>query len=591
MRFLNKNQTLLIGSDDRKVRSIDTTSDAPEWTLTAELEEPELDGHFFNSANFMAFSRDGSLTAVAYRGHPLSAWETDGPTHIAHCWRKRDEVARGEVIEAIWRPHSPEVIGLYLEGVVFKWSPYDGEVDEMSTGASRLALSKDGNLLSTGDVHGRVRVYTVAGFGLLYQLSSQDTVLGIAFSPDSRRLYDIRGYYGNAWEPNALAKFVEQSSDFDGQSEAESLIQSSSASNNATLRVDGITAMAAPPLGQHYCYGTDKGIVSLYSIKEGKLMDLHSSKAFFGVELMTWNADGNSLVFSDSGRKVYLVSISSSSTTSRPMVEKVSEISLKGLAIGPIVQLLFSPDSQQLLVHSASSIHVLSLPSLAVSNSVNLGEDEVKCVIHPQEPSQVLGIGSMALYIFNWSSSEVHSYRYDFTARSTESTISNRIQTALTSTDQRHILIQAVQNRDGLQEKLLISLSVSSIPPNSTGNHHNNDTPQALPVAIETTIISNEISSHINTPLSFMSDNRLIFISKEFVICSWPFRSAPQPAPSASVLPHTNSGRRPFKELFYLPGDWTGRETLAISHVWKREKTFMCPKNGEIALVKCAGMG
>lgn len=112
----------------------------------AELEEPELDGHFLNAANYMAISKDGSLIAVAYRGHPLSAWETDGPTHIGHCWRNRVESARGEVIEAIWHPHMPEVIGLYLEGVVFKWAPYDGEVEEIAIGASRLALSKDGNL-------------------------------------------------------------------------------------------------------------------------------------------------------------------------------------------------------------------------------------------------------------------------------------------------------------------------------------------------------------------------------------------------------------------------------------------------------------
>lgn len=586
MRFLNNNQTLLIGSDDRKVRSIDLTSDTPEWTLTAELEEPELDGHFFNSANFMAFSRDGSLTAVAYRGHPLSAWETDGPTHIAHCWRKRDEVARGEVIEAIWRPHSPEVVGLYLEGVIFKWSPYDGEVDEISTGASRLALSKDGNLLSTGDVHGRVKVYTVAGFGLLYQLSSQDTVLGIAFSPDSRRLYDIRGYYGNAWEPNALAKFAEQSGgDFDSQNEAESLVQSSSASENATFRVDEITALAASPLGQHYCYGTDKGTVSLHSIKEGKLMDLHSSKAFFGVEFMIWNADGNLLAMSDSSKKVFLISVSVSTTNSHPMTETISEISVKSFARGPIVQLLFSPDSQHLLLHSTSAIYILSLPSLIVSHSLDLEEEEIQCVIHPQKPSQVLGIGSRALYIFDWINSEHHSYQYDFAAGSPESTVSYRVQTALKSTDKRHILVQAVQRREGLQMRLLFSLPVSSIP-NSSDNAS-----QDSPVAINTIAIPNEISSQINKPLSFILDNRLMFLSKDFVVCSWPFQLAPQPASAASVLAHKNSGRGLFKDLFYLPGDWAGRETLAISQVWKREKTFMCPKNGEIALVKCAAMG
>lgn len=592
MRFLNNSQTLLIGSDDRKVRSIDLTSDTPTWTLISEFEEPELDGHFLNSANYMAFSRDGSLAAVAYRGHPLSAWETDGPTHIAHCWRKRDEIARGEVIEAIWRPHSPEIIGLYLEGVVFKWSPYDGEIDEMSIGASRLALSKDGNLLSTGDVHGRVKVYTVAGFGLLYQLSSQDTVLGIAFSPDSRRLYDIRGHYGNAWEPNALARFTEQSSgEFDTYSEAESLVQSSSGSDHATLRVDEITALAASPLGQLYCYGTDKGTVSLHSAKEGKLMDIHSSKAFFGVDLMTWNTDGTLVAFSDSSRKLFLVSISSSTSSSQPMAETISEISLKGFAKGAIVQLLFSADSQQILVHSTSAIYLLSLPSLVVSRSLDLEEDEIHCIVHPRNASQVLGVGSETLYIFDWGDSELLLYQYNVTADSTENTASNRVQTALVSTDKRHVLVQAVHHNEGLQTRLLYSLTVSSIPLAPTAKHPNDDTPQDLPVAIETTLIPNDISSYISTPLSFISNNNMIFISKDLVVCSWPFRTAPQAASLASNLPRKSPGHGPFKELFYLPGDWAGREVLAISQVWEKERTFMCPKNGEIVLVQCAAMG
>lgn len=123
MRFTQNCKTLLVGTDDKKVRSIDLTQATPTWDLAAELEELELEGHFLNSANCMALNRDGSLVAVAYRGFPLSAWELHGPIHIAHCWRKRDQVARGEVIEAVWHPHSPEVIGLYIEGVVFRWRP------------------------------------------------------------------------------------------------------------------------------------------------------------------------------------------------------------------------------------------------------------------------------------------------------------------------------------------------------------------------------------------------------------------------------------------------------------------------------------
>lgn len=203
--------------------------------MTAELEELEIDGHYLNAANYMALNDEGSLIAVAYRGHPLSAWEVDGPTHIGHCWRKRDELARGEVIEAIWRSFDNEVIGLYIEGVVFKWNPYGGEVDEISTGASKLALSRDDSLFATGDVHGKFKVYTTVGFSLLYQLASQDTVFDIALR---RRLYDIRGYHGITWEPNVLAEFMERpAKNTNSLSGTESLTQSSSLAPNTALRI------------------------------------------------------------------------------------------------------------------------------------------------------------------------------------------------------------------------------------------------------------------------------------------------------------------------------------------------------------------
>lgn len=82
--------------------------------------------------------------------------------------------------------------------MVFKWRAYDDETDEIATEASRLAISKDENIFVTGDVRGTVKMYTKSDLCLLYQLVSEDSVLSLAFSPDLRRFYDVRGYYGNA---------------------------------------------------------------------------------------------------------------------------------------------------------------------------------------------------------------------------------------------------------------------------------------------------------------------------------------------------------------------------------------------------------
>jgi hypothetical protein len=49
---------ILIGTDYRRIRSLSLTQMFPTWQLVAELEEPELEGHFLNSSNYMALSKD-----------------------------------------------------------------------------------------------------------------------------------------------------------------------------------------------------------------------------------------------------------------------------------------------------------------------------------------------------------------------------------------------------------------------------------------------------------------------------------------------------------------------------------------------------
>ncbi|CAM1505167.1 Fc.00g108040.m01.CDS01 [Cosmosporella sp. VM-42] len=184
--------------------------------LLVELEEQELEEFILNASSYMILSKDGNWIAVSYRGHPFSAWGTEGPAQIGHCWRKRVSTDWGEVIDAAWLPHSPEVLGVYTEGVVFKWNPYGYESAEIAAGAKRLALS--------------------------------NVVFGIAFSLSSHRFYDIRGYYANVWEPNALMSFAEQKDGgIDHGSETHGV--SHVASPIFCPSVDSITVLASIPNG------------------------------------------------------------------------------------------------------------------------------------------------------------------------------------------------------------------------------------------------------------------------------------------------------------------------------------------------------
>lgn len=616
MLFTNSGTMLLVGSDDRRVRSLDLNQASPTWQLVAELEEPELEGQFLNSSNHMALSKDGRLIAVAYRGHPLSAWEIDGPTHIGHCWRKRDEIARGEVIEAFWHPHDPEVIGLYIEGVVFKWRPYDGEVDELSTGASRLAVSRDGNLFATGDVRGMVKVYTMSDFSLLYQLTSEDAILSLAFSPDLRRFYDVRGHYGNAWEPNALMRFAEQR----GQgtvsgSETESLAQASTASENWSTRIDSITVCETSPGGRLYCCGTEQGVVHLHDTQRGKLADLYISKSFLSIEQMSFSDDGLLFGFSDSSKKVIIMSIIPGSKFIDPAIATKGEIQMKNSTSGPILQLLFHPRSSQLLVCSSSAICTISLLSYSVTRSTALHPDESKWITHPQDPALIIGVGPETIRILDWDLAEYWTATLEYPqhhsmALSSESlTDEMMVERVLITHDKKLIFVQASLKTLNSREKTFLYFATPSC---SMSTAENPDVGRKRGCRIvKSSIVPQNVSSQIALSLSFLSHNNLIFLSKDFSVCSWQLLT--HPGPTLSSLPASRSNdsvatkskkiqnyefnseanetkANNFKVLFYLPGDWISKDCLALCSIWRKERSLLCPRNGEVAVVRCAAL-
>lgn len=634
MLLMSNDTMLLVGTDDRRIRSLDLNETSPTWQLVAELEEPELEGHFLNSSSYMALNRDGNLIAVAYRGHPLSAWEIDGPVHIGHCWRKREEIARGEVIEAVWHPHYPEVLGLYIEGVIFKWRPYDDETDEIATGASSLAISRDGNLFTTGDVRGTVKVYTTSDFVLLYQLASEDSVLGLAFSPDLRRFYDIRGYYGNAWEPNALMRFAEQRSKggIESGSETESFNQSSTAFESRSGRIDSITVLAGSPMGKFYCCGTEQGTVRLHHTQWGKVADLHISKSFLSIEQVSWSNNGRYLCFSDSSKKVFITSISLNLDDSEgPIFEPRAEISMKNSTDGPILQLLFHPDSSQLLIHSSSVICTISVTSSLVTRSLRLQTADSKWIIHPQDSALMIGVGPTAIHVLDWDLTERQIYNLEYASPRSmplnpDECLPDQKHTVdrvLVTNDKKHVLVQTSLMNQNPKEKSFLYFETSSCA-TSTVATPSIDQERGPTAIITSFVLPPNLSSPIALALSFLSHDSLIFLSRTFSICSWrfPFRTGPSIAsslpPSRSIsspssLPTSRSNNiaamttnptahHRYKEtdviiagdgikpLFPLPGDWISRDCLALCSIWGVERSLLCPRNGEVAVVRCTAL-
>ena len=595
--FSTKRNRLLAGFSDSCIRSLSLRDADPLWSTLAEIQEGELEDRIINTPDNIAINYDENLAAFSYRNYPISAWEIDGPEHINHCFRARSEVALGEVSKLLWHPVDPVLFGLYMEGVIFKWSPYEQEsAVEIYAGASRMTLNSSGSLLATGDTNGAIKVYTTACFSLIHQHVSQDSVMSVAFSPGSSRLYDVRGYYANVTEPPALSKFMEQADkDTETDSETRSLVLSGSTMDIPAYRIDPITVLAGSPVGCKFCSGSERGSVVLHDAHTGIHQEIHVSKGFIGVDRMAWSLDGQILCFADKSKKVFFQHLGLDATP-----ELMMEVpkAIKIISTGQLLQIIFKADSSMLLIVTSSMLQILNVHTSTVSIvSKNL---PVGCrwVLHPLSPDHLLGFELESVHIVDWQLQLVASYSYTVPGMQpvggATCPISKRagsIDRALVTKDKQYILLQAkIYDEDRFVEVFLYFNTSKLVPSITT------EVDSCLPQTIVPQRVHQHISVRIAHILAFLSPNRLVFLSKQNLLCTVVL--APEILETGSMSQEDpaiaqddrNRLETYLKDLFPLPGDWISRDCLAISSVWESEKSFLCPRNGEVAVVKAAAL-
>ena len=694
MHFINNTTQLLIGTDDRCLRSLDLTEELSSWCTVAEFEEEEIEGHFLNAANLMTLNREATLIAVAYRGHPLSAWEVDGPQLLGHCYRTREERTFDQILDAAWNPHYEELLGLYYEGTLFRWRPYDDECEELAVGASKLSISKDGNLVATGDGRGTVKIFTTADLALIYHFTAEEGIFGLAFGPDSRRIYDIRGYHCNAWEPNALIKFVAQSGKgTDNSSETESLSPSSTDSVvSRSGRIDSVTVLAASPQGRFFSYGTDRGDVILYDSGSSTPSTVFTARNL-SIEHLQWSDDGQNLAVSYSGKRVIMMSLRLSNVLDNGDKDELStdkqlEIPLKMAGNNALVsQLLFDKSSKHLAIFCSKSVQVVSLSDLDDTKVLSFNAPaERRWLAHPDEESLMIGVATESIIIIDWQLAEQRIYRFEtLPLQSTQGlapTHQDKADTAETSgassgpiaatPGDRHVNRVIVTR--GRKKRLMVQVSLhgstsranlylafdmlwfstSSLPLGVAQSSDSSTGQPQLQTLTPTHFVPSEIANEIALVLDFLSQDRLVFLSRDFSICTWqvpvenhvavahtsspsassstrPTSSLPSSSfPPTRIVKHMslpgNSSRnivttadRPRlsvrgqsngtvrgngdgaaaasvsstampKTLFYLPGDWISRISSNAVVLWSEEKSLLCPRNGEVAMVRCSAL-
>ena len=636
--FTADDEQVLAGTDDRRIRSLALGDCATAWQVVAEIDEQALEGTVINSPTCMALSPDGNTVAFGYRGHPLSVWEVAGPELVGHCLRVFDDSthsnaahAWGEVVQLTWHPYTGEVIGLYLEGVVFRWHPYHDETQELHAGANSFVVSQDAKCLATGDPNGIIKLFSLANFSIVYQFASQDPVFDLGFGPDSRRLYDVRGSYGNVWEPNALLRLSEASegSSDSGRSSSELVLK------HVSGKIDPVAALAPQPGGRVYCSGTESGLIEIFETSRSNVVQLRRSKSFMSVEHVVWSDDGRYVGFSDLSGRVFVWSVrQSAGGVGSWTIEDKLELPID-VSEGTIRQLLFHPNSSVLLVYTVSTLNTVSLETRSILTSRNLAELSTTCrwINHPCHQCSLLAFGPGRIHVWAWSDliqteivlfpSRIMDNMNSLTRSRTSSSTNlwesrESIEQVLVTLNKSFVLVQSsCPIGHGQKQKETLLFDVSTIPhatdfrpSTSAGDPYStrpsyDGTPRSQASSFHPTLSSDDhaslqpvplppdLVSSVELPLSFLSRDRLVFLDQDFRLCSWRL-----PLPSITDTTHArrpraggalDGGTNEIKQHYFFPSDWMSPDSVRLCTVMT-DGTVLCPRNREVAVVRCAAL-
>lgn len=601
--FAENDTKILTGSDDKMIRYIHTENFETGWhVLDAALlkETSQIDGTFLNSPMYMAFNSDATLVGVCYRGFPLSVWAINESRLVGRCKRAKEfradqprpSTSWFAVDRFTWNPVTGHIIGCYKDGCIFKWHPVSDEKQEMTAKADEIAASADGKLFITSDSDGTVKVWNFAYFSVIYQLSSGDLVTGLAFSPDCKRFYDLRGSSVNVWEPNSLIRFSETDEIFsDTASEDQSPTSVSQASDAWVAPFEPVCALAAAPGSSFYCVGNEEGVVELFDTTQGKFLELARFLNFLGVSKMAWGEDSQHIVATDLGGDILVKRLITSPVGAgegdvEAQAILTAKINLEGRGISEV---LLNRNSTLLLVMSQNRGEVWSPSTGVVHASRELENDALrKWLNHPTQDDMLLGFGPSDLRVLRWNdltdlgrlqfqeqpprlnsqaSFDVNEHREPCQDQlsirsSSDLEATSTVTKAIFSQDRKHFLVHIVEiPAQGIASKRLLIFETSC------GICDRIDCNMPLGYLY----IPPVIASRVEVPLGVLPGSLLVFLDQDLWICTYRLGSV--------------YDDELIKRHHFIPRDWAGTESLEQCCMLE-DGTLLFPKDGKVAVIK-----
>lgn len=633
LAFGPQEKFIIIATNLRRVYKLNLESEDQELSWIAFdqslLEETALpDGAFLNSPSSLAFNPDCTQLAVAYKGFPLSIWSLDPPKMIARCSVRRQAQGGSHtastspwtgVSRVVWHPFNGQVLGIYRDGQIFKWGPMDDTHEEvrqeLDATPSEITVAQTGAVFATSDVRGTIKIYDFAHMAPMYKLTSDDIIKAVAFSPDSRRFYDLRGSYCNVWEPNCLVRLVESgsgagagggsggddesitSSEFkelradswsiaaatDRDADSRSTVTSLAASEAHADSRPAITAVTpARENPRLVLYAKDDGTVEILDSGRQRSHVLAQSAYGIGVGPVALAPRGNFVAYSLLNGRVTVKSTKISLKTGK-LIAKEMLVEKGDVGRGIVRQVLFHQEAERLLVCGSKKLEVICFTKDDVKtvSEKELDDSESEQVprwdYHPTDPSLLLAFTATGIEVYSWGDITTVKYTIPIDLSQGKGLVS------LMPDASRLTIEEIVPSPHDKVHMAMVSFEENNnkvygfILLDTTPLHGEAATSATiLPVEVPETV-----GQRVDQPVGFLQDGRLVFLDEALWVCTT--RLAP---PSVSAGTAADTAAAPaIKRHFFVPRDWLNSAGMALCRV-QPDGTFLCPSKGELAVVR-----
>ncbi|CAO2651325.1 Nn.00g096220.m01.CDS01 [Neocucurbitaria sp. VM-36] len=354
----------------KDVGRVDWTKDLP-FTDEGQFRRPPLTA---------AFSPDGSLLALVYRGRPICLYDLEESELHGMIGREDDPSALAlgtntSPASLVFNTNdsNPLLVAAYEDGDLCLFD-YDNLelLQNIEADAQIVACSPDGLTLATGNSAGMVQLMEFETLQLLYRVNADDYgIRCLAFSADNLRFLDIRGTQCNVWEPAVLCGLSKRDESSTEAAPFDPVIK-------GLLEGDlGITRIEIEDSGNFFFVGKSDGSVCVYDTEKGvqrKVLYRHTFQ--IPITSMVWGNRQNLIVTADGAGRFIVCLLKRDGkagwTVSAKLFDKHVDSAISDVLLSSSNNLLLITTSDAHIVWDIASRKEVSQQHTAQTSSVSI---------------------------------------------------------------------------------------------------------------------------------------------------------------------------------------------------------------------------